>query len=224
VATDADRNLVDESEEELLNRLRRELVEHLPGINGSAAARSLRLYEVWRQVSLRRIVDLAEAALSLFHEERVVPACTLTRSVVETVAVQYYLYKKIVSHTGSRDPDSIHKLLMSAVFGRRDKEWPQQPIQVLTAIDHLNKQFPGFRGEYDRLCEYAHPNLGGGYGTYVRSEGSEMQSHFGSNPNGLKMGPWGQVELQMALVVATVMDNELRMHYPRLSAMIDQNA
>jgi hypothetical protein len=25
-------------------------------------------------------------------------------------------------------------------------------------------------------------------------------------------------------VVATVMDNELRMHYPRLSAMIDQNA
>lgn len=209
---------------DLLDCLSRELVTRLGGVESGKAPRLLRLYEVWRQVSLRRTVDLAGGALSFFEEERLVPACTLTRSVVETVAVQHYLYKKLISHTENPDPSSIHKLLMSAVFGRRDTEWPQQSIQVLTAIDHLDKQFPGFRSEYDRLCEYAHPNLGGGYGTYVRREGNEMQSHFGNNPNALEMGPWGQVELQMALMVATELDKQLRLFHPRLVAMITENA
>lgn len=206
---------------ELLGCLRRKLVSHLGGIENNARQRLLRLFEVWRQVSLRRTVDLADGALSFFEQERLVPACTLTRSAVETAAVQHYIYKKLLAHTEKPDLPSIHKLLMSAVFGRRDTEWPQQSIQVLTAIGHLDKQFPGFRSEYDRLCEYAHPNLGGGYGTYVRSEGDEMQCYFGSNPRGLVMGPWGQVELQRALMVATEIDNQLCLFHPRFVAMIN---
>ncbi|MFZ3016959.1 MAG: hypothetical protein WA056_00720 [Gallionella sp.] len=208
---------------ELLGCLRRKLVSNLNGIENTASQRLLRLFEVWRQVSLRRTVDLAGGALSFFEQERLVPACTLTRSVVETAAVQYYIYKKLISYTEKPDVPSIHKLLMSAVFGRRDTEWPQQSIQVLTAIDHLDKQFPGFRSEYDRLCEYAHPNLGGGFGTYVRSEGNEMQSHFGDNPCGLAMGPWGKTELQIALMVATEIDNQLCLFHPRFVAMVNNN-
>lgn len=210
--------------EGLLNGLRSELLDHLDGLPVGTGARLLRLYEVWRQVSLRRIIDLASGALFFFKEERLVPACTLTRSVVETVGVQYYIYKELLHHTGKADPGSVHKLLMSAVFGRRDVEWPQQSIQVLTAIDHLDKQFPGFRAEYDRLCEYAHPNLGGGYGTYVRSEGDDMRLHFGSNPNRLDMGPWGQGELQMALMATTEIDKQLGLFQPQFVAMINKDA
>ena len=208
--------------EELIDCLRRELVNHLGAIAPGSHERLIRLYEVWRQVSLRRTIDLADGALLFFEKERLVPACTLTRSVIETVAVQFYIYKKLIAYTKSADISLFHKLLMSAVFGRRDTQWPQQSIQVLTAIDHLDKQFTGFRSEYYRLCEYAHPNLGGGYGTYVRSEGDDMQSHFGSNPNGLNMGPWGQIELQRGLLVAKEINNLLRLFHPRFVAMINE--
>jgi hypothetical protein len=209
--------------EELIDCLRRELVNHLGVIEPGSRQRMLRLYEVWRQISLRRTIDLADGALLFFEKERLVPACTLTRSVVETVAMQYYIYKKLIACTESADIGSFHKLLMSAVFGRRDTQWPQQSIQVMTAIDHLDKQFPGSRSEYERLCEYAHPNLGGGYGTYARSEGDEMEVHFGSNPQRLPMGSWGKSELQCVLMVATEIDNLLRVFNPRFVAMVNES-
>jgi len=73
-------------------------------------------------------------------------------------------------------------------------------MNVLTAIDHLEKQFPGFRSEYERLCEYAHPGLAGGYGMYVRTEGEKLRSYFGQNPLGLEMDHWGRTELLCAML------------------------
>jgi hypothetical protein len=98
----------------------------------------------------------------------------LTRGVFETVGIQYYIHKKMVEYTEKSAPESLHKLFLSALFGRRDDvSWPETAIQVLTAIDHMGKEFKGLRGEYDHLCEYAHPNLKGGFGSYVRQEGEE---------------------------------------------------
>ena len=209
---------------DLIQSLRLNLVNHFDGIERTTRQRLLRLYEVWRQVNLRRTIDLADGALYFFEQQRLVPACTLTRAVVETTGIQFYIYKKLIFHTEKTDPQSIHKLFMSAVFGRKDKEWPQTPIQVLTAIDHLDRKFPGFRSEYDRLCEYAHPNLAGGYGAYVRSEGEQLESYFGDNPHSLEMGPWGQVELQLALMVANEFDNQLCLFRPQFSSMVEQHA
>lgn len=95
--------------------------------------RSLRLFDVWRQVSLRRIVDLAEGAEAFFLEERLVPGCTLTRSVVETVAVQYTVWKKLTVHAETADLRAAHTLLMSVVFGRRDKgdDWLNKSVNVV---------------------------------------------------------------------------------------------
>ncbi len=209
---------------DLIQSLRLNLVNHFDGIESTTRQRLLRLYEVWRQVNLRRTIDIADGALCFFEQQRLVPACTLTRSLVETTGIQYYIYKKLIFHTENADHQSIHKLFMSAVFGRRDKEWPQSPIQVLTAIDHLNREFPGSRSEYDRLCEYAHPNLAGGYGTYARTEGDRLETHFGHNPRGLEMGPWGQVELHIALIVASEIDHRLSLFHPQFVSMAEQHA
>lgn len=207
---------------DLIHSLQLKLVNHLDGIENTAQQRLLRLYDVWRQVILRRVTDTADGAQSLFEQQRLVPACTLTRSVVETTAVQYYVHKKLVIHTAGADHQSIHKLFMSAVFGRKDQEgWRQSPIQVLTAIKHLDKQFPGFLSEYNRLCEYAHPNLAGGYGTYVRRD--QYVSYFGNNPQGLEMGPWGQMELCIALTVANEIDDQLCLFHPQLVSMAEQH-
>ena len=200
-------------------------VDHLEEVGTETGARSLRLFDVWRQVSLRRIVDLAEAAEAFYLEGRLLPGCTLTRAAVETVAVQYAVWKKIGALTRASDSRGIHTLLMSVVFGRRDKcdDWPNKSMNVLTAIDRLDKQFPGFRSEYDRLSEYAHPGLAGGYGMYVRTEGERLQSYFGQNPLRLEMGPWGRTELERALLVAVTFNELLQEERPRIEALMRKN-
>ena len=211
--------------DQLFSQLRLEFVDHFEDVVPNGGMRLLRLFDVWRQVSLRRIVDLAEGAEVFFGEGRLVPGCTLTRSVVESVAVYYMVWKKLVAYVESADIKGAHSTLMSAVFGRRDKEdWPRKSVNVLTAIDHLDKQFPGFRDEYDRLSEYVHPGLAGGYGIYVRTEGEGLRSYFGNNPAGLEMGPWGQGELERALLVATTFNRLLLEMRPQLVAIVKHHA
>ena len=221
-----DSRVTDRSDvEQFLSRLREDFVERLEGIGPEVGLRSLRLFDVWRQVSLRRIVDLADGAEAFFLEERLVPACALTRSVVETVALEYMVWKKLAVLIDTADARGVHTLLMSVVFGRRDKrdDWPNKSVNVLTAVDHLDKQFPGFRSEYDRLSEYLHPGLAGGYGAYVRTEGRRLRSYFGQNPCGLEMEPWGRVELERALLVATTFNDLLGEMRPRLASLMKQD-
>lgn len=214
-----------ETIEKLLDSLRTCFVDELDEIEPDAGERLLRLFDVWRQVSLRRIVDLAECADGFFHQGRLLPANTLTRAAVETVAVQFAVWKKLDSLTEASDANAIHGLLMAVVFGRRDKgeDWPNKSMNVLTAIGHLEKQFPGFRAEYDRLCEYAHPGLAGGYGMYVRTEGQKFRTYFGQNPLGLEMDPWGRTELHLALMVAVTFNEFLGEIRPRIKAMSGQH-
>jgi hypothetical protein len=170
------------------------------------------------------LVDLAEAAVSAFETGRLVPGCTLTRGVFETVGVQYYVHKKMVEYTKNSDPEKIHNLLIAAVFGRKDApEW-DAPIQVLTAIDHMDKEMKGCREEYDHLCEYAHPNLKGGFGTYVQQQGNKLETNFGINPQGLDMGTWGLGSLRVILVVATEINNRLCAFHPEFVAMANKHA
>lgn len=213
------------SVEQLVGRLKACFVDDLEEVGLEAGALSLRLYDVWRQVSLRRIVDLAEGAEAFFLQGRLLPGCTLTRAAVETVAMQYAVRKKIGALADASDSRGIHALVMSVVFGRRDKgdDWPNKSMNVLTAIDHLDKRFSGFRSEYDRLSEYAHPGLAGGYGMYVRTEGERLRSYFGQNPLRLEMGPWGRSELELALLVAVTFNELLFEVRPRIEGLVGQH-
>ena len=99
-------------------------------------------------------------------------------------------------------------------------------MNVLTAINHLDKQFPGFRSEYDRLSEYVHPGLAGGYGMYVRTEGEGLRSYFGQNPLRLEMDVVHLaqavvvVELERALLVAVTFNDLLNDVRPRIQALV----
>jgi hypothetical protein len=207
----------------LLKGLRTEFIERLEPVQPTPTARLLQIYEVWRQANLRRIVDLADAAIFMFEQGRLVLACTLTRSVFETVGIQYYIHKKLLEYTEQSDPGSLYKLLLSAVFGRRDdSDWPETAIQVLTAIDHMDREFKLLRAEYDHLCEYAHPNLKGGFGSYVRQVGVELETHFGNNPLGLDMATWGLVPLHVILRIGVEINNRFREFYPQFVALAER--
>jgi hypothetical protein len=217
-----DQELIEEVKS-LLEGLHSKFVDHLEPVHSTPRTRLLQIFEVWRQVNLRRIVDLADAAIPMFEQCRLVPGCTLTRGVFETVGIQYYIHKKMVEYTEKSDPESLHKLFLSALFGRRDDaSWPETAIQVMTAIDHMDKEFKMIRGEYNHLCEYAHSNLKGGFGAYVRQEGDELEAHFGTNPLGLDMATWGLVPLHVILVIAAEINNRLSNFYPNFVALAEK--
>jgi hypothetical protein len=134
------------------------------------------------------------------------------------------MHKKIVEHTKNTDPESIHKLLVSGVFGRKDVDSFGMPIQVLTAIDHMDKEFQGSRSEYDHLCEYAHPNLKGGFGTYVRTDEHTLETYFGINPQGLEMSTWGLGSLHIILIIGTEINKRLNAFQPEFENMVKKHA
>jgi hypothetical protein len=80
-----------EAVKSLLVGFRGGLVDHFGPFNPTPRTSLLQIYQVWRQVNLRRIVDLADAAIPMFEQCRLVPGCTLTRGVFETVGIQYYI-------------------------------------------------------------------------------------------------------------------------------------
>ena len=75
-----DQELLEEAKS-LLEKLRSEFVDHLEPVHPTPRARLLQIYKVWRQANLRRIVDLADAAILMFEQCRLVPGCTLTLSL-----------------------------------------------------------------------------------------------------------------------------------------------
>ena len=75
-----DQELIEEVKN-LLEGFRSEFVDHIGPVHATSRARLLEIYKVWRQVSLRRIVDLADAAILMFEQCRLVPGCTMTRGV-----------------------------------------------------------------------------------------------------------------------------------------------
>ena len=208
----------------IIDEFQCEFIEHLePLHHQTTRSRLLRLYEVWQQIHIRRLVDLADSANKHFNKQRLVPGCILTRALIESVAIQYYAYKKIVEHTNNNDPEPIHKLLIICVFGSRDKSSSETAIQVLTAIDHLDKEFKIFREVYDHLSEYAHPNLKGGFGSYVEQK-ELLETNFGINPAGLEMQNWGLGELHLVLLIALEIHNRFFAFHPSFHKMANQYA
>jgi len=75
-----------------------------------------------RGVLVHRITDLTEVAIDLYEADKVVPAIIMTRSVFETTAVLYLLYKKIKKAAMTKMLGVIDDFLMKSLFGGRVKE------------------------------------------------------------------------------------------------------
>jgi hypothetical protein len=86
----------------------------------------------------------------------------------------------------------------------------------------MDKEYKVHRGEYNYLCEYAHPNLKGGFGSYVRQEGGGLEAHFGTNPLGLDMATWGLVPLRVILVIAVEINNRVWGFHPNFMALAEK--
>jgi len=132
-----------------------------------------------RELLLHRVSALATPAVDLFEQRSGVAAVVLTRAVVETVAVAFVLHKRMKLFLKTKDRSELDEFLMKCLMGSRWKDASHQAQNVLTFIDHVEKEVPGFRASYEALCEYTHPNWSGVLGAFGKIDKETHTLHLG---------------------------------------------
>jgi hypothetical protein len=75
----------------------------------------------------------------------------------------------------------IDTYLMKLLMGSRNNPDLPESINVMTFVDHVEKSLKGFRDQYDRLSEFAHPNWAGTSLLYARNDTENRRTDFGQN-------------------------------------------
>lgn len=132
-----------------------------------------------RALLIHRVAELSQTAITLFESSQLVSATIMTRAVYESTAVLYWLYEKIRNVSVTGELGNTDEFLMKSLFGGRDDKAPVLGYNVLTAIDHINKEFASYKESYDILSNYAHPNWPGLMGAYSKLDKKKMTLHLG---------------------------------------------
>jgi len=163
--------------EELLTEaeyLVKQLAENLPSkvsreLVSDTSKTALKAYVI-RASLFHRMAELADVAIDLYRRNRLIAALVITRSAFETAALAYHTCKHIEKVVETGKIGDIDETLMKVLFGERLPEAEWKSINILTAIDKLDKEAPGVRGLYEDLCEFAHPNWSGAMGAYAKAD------------------------------------------------------
>lgn len=139
----------------------------------------------WREALYYRTTELARGALDLYNSKRYTSSILLIRGLMETTAFVYWLLRRIRISIETRSVGDIDDFLMRGLLGGREPEASLKAYNVLSAIDHLDKEVSGFRSDYDWLSEFAHPNSFGTHGSYAQVDQEKLTVNFGWYLNNL---------------------------------------
>jgi hypothetical protein len=123
----------------------------------------------YQQAVLYRVVMLANGSADAWNAGNLLSSILCARALIETVAMAHYFEQRLDTHIEEKDFAALNVLAESVTFATRNKEWLKEgppwfeAINVLTAIDKLDRLAEGVRGHYDRLSERCHPNYLGHY-------------------------------------------------------------
>ena len=158
--------------------------------------RTIFRFQVYPQVVLHRIVDLAFSILTCWKNKQISSAFILLRALNENTSVIYDANKRLDGLIKQKDFPKIYKLIFNLQYGTRIKERIEQAVedeskgdniediekekleireaytaqQILNVLDRISKDLPKHREIHEYLCEYAHPNWDGLMGLYCKWE------------------------------------------------------
>ena len=93
---------------------------------------------------------------------------------------------------------------------KADTEMPPSAINVLNFVDLIDEDIPGFRHQYDRLSEFAHPNWAGTAFLFSKIDYSTAIAEFGENTRGTESTRRiGLANLSAALAIFEVSYNRI---------------
>lgn len=108
---------------------------------------------------LIRSKKLCQALLREIRSEDLPGSASLLRAQCETLACAVYV---------QRNPDKLRKILMSQ---------GDDKVNILTQLDHADREHKGLRGDYDTLSELVHPNSASHFSSIVpgKKEGKVLK-------------------------------------------------
>lgn len=134
-----------------------------------------------REVFGHRIINLSEVAYDLLQKVEIVPALIIIRSILESVAVLYFVKQKIERCINNNSIGNFDDKVMRILFGSRDDTTSLKAIHILNTFDEWNKETPYIRQMYYDLCEFTHPNYSGSEGSYAKIDKDKLQVHYEKN-------------------------------------------
>ena len=134
--------------------------------------------QVFGELSLYRITDLADSAYLLYQKEKIIPALLITRAVLETLAIFAYLHKSIediikVSEITIEFIANLDKLILGRRFEISEND-PLRAINIMTFIKKLEKDFNGLFKDYEFLCDFCHPSNFGMFNGYSKFNNEQI--------------------------------------------------
>jgi hypothetical protein len=140
---------------------------------------------VLRDGLIHRGVDLSKCALEMYKNIHMIPAIVLTRSIFESVSLIFFLHQKVEKFLSDRNQEELNAFLKRGTLGSKNNDTEYESINVLTAIDKLDKKYRGLREMYDALSEHSHPNWAGTFGSYIRLNEEKNSLILGPNDGSL---------------------------------------
>uniref|UniRef100_E6VND1 Uncharacterized protein n=1 Tax=Rhodopseudomonas palustris (strain DX-1) TaxID=652103 RepID=E6VND1_RHOPX len=145
-----------------------ERLDHLRAVEINVAGPFLRSKISWKLATyqhalLHRVVALMDGVAVAWNSRSTLTTILAARAFMETLALMAELTSKTEAFLASKDLKGLNDLAQRGVFASRDTELLNQTpeikaVNVLTYIDRINKDIPGFRAHYDALSERCHPN------------------------------------------------------------------
>lgn len=177
-----------------------------------------------REALLYRVTDLTDASCELVDAMNLVSAACVTRAFQESLAALFYINRKVKKAITDKDVTILDDTLMKSLLGAKNNPDMCDPINVLTLIDKVEREIPGFKIVYDNLSELTHPNWAGTLGLFSRINQEELWVDFGRNIS-LKDSTQVQIinTLQAGLVLVVDIYDEFADFLPELIAVCENN-
>lgn len=167
-----------------LSRLAAQCVERVD-LSDPILARSKLAWKVAivRQVLTHRLVDLTSSTCLEFNAGNSLACVVVARAAFETCALIEYAAQNLSFHLKGEDLPAINELLTTTLFGTRNPRWlangeSPKALNILTAIEKLDRTLEGAAAHYDRLSDIAHPNSQGTHQFYATTNYDDASVSF----------------------------------------------
>jgi hypothetical protein len=154
-----------------------------PQLDGYALSSETKLpfKAMWfRDALCWRMAQLSRSALDSFEKKKLASAILLTRASMETAAALWYLAEIVERVIKAKAIGEIDQRLIKLLLGTKtDTDLLPKAENVLNFVDCVDKTIAGFRHQYERLSEFAHPNWVGTALIFSRADKASGIAYFG---------------------------------------------
>jgi predicted methyltransferase len=133
----------------IVDGLKENLVSRVDPAEISLKAKIPTKVVIIREALLYRATDLAESSIFLLRDENLVSGACTIRAFQETVAIMFFINKKVKKAIRDKDVQHLDDALMKALVGSKVNENLPTPTNILTMIDKVDMEIETFRGTYD---------------------------------------------------------------------------